>query len=143
MRANQAMVLKQPTQDHHTVDPDLPYIQGCFLLTQEYGAEALTQQGEVGVGPGLDHRPVTEEDEGDGPRKDYVEPLARSLQDLLSGHSLVTRVDGKRHAWIARRTQPTGKRLNISIYISINIHNVYVFYFAIPILLLLFPVCDQ
>ena len=111
LRANQATVLKQPTQDYLIVNPDLPCIHGCSLLTQEDGAQALAQQGEVGVGPGLNHRPVAEEDKGDGPRKNYVEPLARSLQDLLSGHSLVTRVDRKRHAWIAGRTQPRRKLL--------------------------------
>ncbi|KAG7277705.1 hypothetical protein CRUP_024525 [Coryphaenoides rupestris] len=46
-----------------------------MFLTQEDGAQALAQQGEVGVGPGLHQRP-----------------------DLLPAHALVARVDCKRHA---------------------------------------------
>jgi len=83
--------------------------RGCSLLTQEDGAQALAQQGEVGVGPGLHQHPVTEEDKGDGPREGDVEPLARSLQDLLPAHSLVARVDRKRHARVAGRTRTTRK----------------------------------
>lgn len=62
-------------------------------LTEEHGAAALSQQGEVRVTTGLHQRAVTQEDEGDWSRQRDVEALSGSLQNLLTGHSLVASVN--------------------------------------------------
>lgn len=62
-------------------------------LTQEHGSGALAQQGEVRVRGGLHQDAVAQEDEGDRPRQRDVETLPCSLQDLLTRHSLIARVD--------------------------------------------------
>lgn len=80
-------------------------------LTEEHGAGALTQQGEVRVRAGLHQRAVTQEDEGDRSRQRDVETLSGSLQNLLAGHSLVARVNHKRDAGVSGTRRGKQKHL--------------------------------
>lgn len=75
------------------------------VLTEEHGAGALAQQGEVRVRAGLHQHAVPQEDEGDWSRQRDVETLAGSLQNPLACHSLVARVDHEGDVGVSRSTR--------------------------------------
>lgn len=62
------------------------------LPSQEDGAHALAQQGEVGEQAGLHQDAVLQEDKVDGPRQHDVEATPRPLQDLQARHAQIARV---------------------------------------------------
>lgn len=63
------------------------------LPAQEDGAYTLSQQREVRKQAGLDQLPVPQEDKLNRPREDDVETAPCPVQDLLAGHTQVSRVD--------------------------------------------------
>lgn len=71
--------------------------------TKKHGANALSQQGEVGIRTGLHHNTMTQEDKGDWPRQRDVETLSCSIQNLLTSHPLITRVNHKGDAGVSEK----------------------------------------
>lgn len=65
------------------------------LPSQEDGADALPQQGEVREQARLNKQPVPEEHKLNRPRQHDVETAPRSIQNLLARHTQVPRVHHK------------------------------------------------
>lgn len=65
------------------------------LPSQEDGAHALPQQGEVGEQARLHKQPVPQEHKLNRPREHNVEPTPRPVQNLLAGHAEIPRVHHK------------------------------------------------
>lgn len=65
------------------------------LPSQEDGAHALSQQGEVRKQAGLHEQPVPQENKLNRPGKHDVETASRPFQNLLARHTQVPRVHHK------------------------------------------------
>ena len=87
----------------HGVDVEVWHKLNERLPGQEDGAHTLAQQREVGVEAGLHQQPVLEEHKLNGSRQGNVEAPPSAVQDLLSGHTLVSGVHHKPHFWVPEK----------------------------------------